>query len=184
MSSKLDWRYDWHYYVVWIVAALSLALNGLTIATLLVVRYQAGVAFGRVALLVDDAKRGGIEYTVKIDEIIPISAEIPVQFTVQVPVSQTIPVRTTLRVPVKDPLLGIITFPITVPISMTVPISFTVDVPIDYMVQFDKDVPVKFDVPISIKLADTPLGLALDQLELVLLQEARNAGVPIESPPP
>jgi hypothetical protein len=163
-----------HYYLLWLVALVSLGLNIFIIYTLLDVRRQAAESFARAAEAVSVIKDGSIEYTVKIDEEIPIALDVPVQFTVEVPIVETIPVNTTVGVPVEIPLVG--TRTISIPILANIPINLTVQVPIDKTIPVDATLPVKFDVPVTLKIADTSFGDGLEDVELLLLNLAEENG--------
>ena len=78
------------YYILWGVAATSLLLNLYTIASLISVRQQAGIAFANAAKSLEAVKTSRVEYTVKIDKEIPLPPT-PINLTVQVPINQTIP---------------------------------------------------------------------------------------------
>lgn len=170
-----------HYYVLWLVALSSLALNVFTIYSLIQARRQASEALASAAAAIEGFKDGSFDYTVKIDHEIPVAAEVPVKFTVQVPISNTIPINTIVSVPLRT-FLG--TFPISVPVSTKVPISITVEVPIDQVVDFKTVVPVNFDVPISIKIANTPLGKGLNDVQQILEAYAKKMGGAADDPKP
>ncbi len=162
------------YILLWVIAVTSLTLNVFIVSALLAVRQQAGEAFLSAAGMVGDLKAGRFDYTVNVDEDLPVEATVPINFNVQVPISETIPISTTVSVPIQFPLIG--TRTINVPISARVPISLTVEVPIKQTVPIAATIPVEFDVPISIELADTPLAQSLDEVELILLGLADGLG--------
>ena len=161
------------YYVLWGVAVTSLLLNILTIASLLSVRQQAGIAFANAAKSLDAVKTSRVEYLVKIDKEIPFAANVPIDLTVQVPIKQTIPLNTTVNVPIRTPL-G--TFPIDVPINTNIPINFTVDVPINKSFPIATNVPVKIDIPIVINLGETSFGKSLEDVQVMLNKLAKDLG--------
>ena len=161
------------YYILWSVAATSLLLNIFTIATLLSVRQQAGIAFANAAKSLEAVKTSRVEYMVKIDKEIPFAANVPINLTVQIPINQTIPLDTTVNVPIRTPL-G--TFPIEVPINTKIPINFTIDFPINKSFPIATNVPVKMDVPIVINLGETSFGKSLDDLQATLNKLAKELG--------
>ncbi len=161
------------YYILWSVVVISLLLNLFTIASLLSVRQQAGIAFANAAKSLEAVKTSRVEYMVKIDKEIPFAANVPINFTVQVPINQTIPINTTVNVPFKTPL-G--TFPIDVPINTKIPINLTVDVPINKTVPIATNVPVKMDVPIVIILSETSFGKSLEDVQTALNKLAKDLG--------
>lgn len=161
------------YYLLWVLLLASIGFNVYMVIATIQAQRKAAAAFHDAAQIIEQFKSATFSYTVYIDEEIPVAAEVPVKFTVQVPISHTIPINTIVSVPLRT-ILG--TFPISVPISTKVPISLTVDVPIDQVVDFKTNVPVKFDVPINIDIAETPLGAGLDEVRDILLQLATDMG--------
>lgn len=170
---------SWSYILLWVIAVTSLTLNVFIVSALLAVKQQAGEAFLGAAGMVGDLKASRFDYTVNVDEELPVEASVPIDFMVQVPISETIPISTTVSVPIQFPIIG--TRTITVPISTRVPISLTVEVPIKQNIPFAATIPVQFEVPISIELADTPLAQSLDEVELILLGLADGLGATAEA---
>jgi hypothetical protein len=164
-----------HYYALWVVALVSLALNGFILYTLIQVRQQAGLALLQAAASMSTIQNGSIEYEVNVDEEVPVVLDVPVKFTVTVPIQKIIPIDTVVNVPIEIPLLG--TRIIRVPINTSIPIDLTVDVPIDKTVGVNAKIPVKFKVPIKLKIAETTFGQGLGELQLVLQQQAESLGV-------
>lgn len=167
-------RMPFHYYVVWLVAIVSLALNIFIIYTLLQVRQQAGLAFSQAADSMGTIKDGSIKYVVNIDEEIPVVLDVPVKFTVKVPIQKTVPINTVVNVPIELPLLG--TRTIAVPINTSISIDLSVDVPIDHTVPINSKIPVKFEVPIDLQISETAFGEGLGEFQLVLQQQAESLG--------
>ena len=163
-----------HYYLLWIISGLSLALNLFVLYILFTVRQQASVAFTQAADALGTIQGGDIEYLVKIDEQVPIALDVPVKFTVTIPIEKTLPINTLVNVPVEIPLIGPRT--ISIPIQTTIPIKFDVEVPIDETVPVNADIPVHFAVPVRIKIADTPFGEGLGEFQSVLIQQAEGLG--------
>ena len=165
---------SWGYILLWVIAVTSLTLNVFIVSALLAARQQAGEAFLSAAGMVGDLKASRFDYTVNVDEELPVEANVPIDFTAQVPISETVPISTTVNVPIQFPLIG--TRIISVPISTRVPISLTVEVPIKQTIPIAATIPVQFEAPISIELADTPLAQSLDEVELILLGLADGLG--------
>lgn len=164
----------WHYYALWALTLVSLALNAAVIAALLAVRQQTGQSLAQAAGALKAIQASSIDASVPIDQEIPVALDVPVKFKVTVPIKNSIPINTTVSVPIDLPLLG--TRVVNVPINMTVPIDMTVDVPIDQSVPIDSHIPVRFNVPVSVKVADTTLGQGLGELQQVLQAEAESLG--------
>lgn len=169
------------YYLLWIVAVISLGLNVVIIVSLLNVRRQAAVAFGEAAQTVANLKSSTIEYVVPIDNEIPVAMDVPVKFTVTVPINQTIPIDTTVKVPIELPIVG--QRVIDVPISTRIPVNLTVEVPIDKTLPVNMTVPVNLDVPIKIRIADTPLAQTLGDVELILIGLSEEMGAVVTKTP-
>jgi len=163
-----------HYYVLWLVAVVSLALNVFIIYTLVQVRQQAGLAFSQAADSMGTIQAGSIKYVVNINEEVPVVLAVPVKFTVMVPIKKTVPINTVVNVPIEFPFIG--TRTITVPINTTIPIDLSVEVPIDHTVPINATIPVKFAVPIDLKISETAFGEGLGEFQWVLQQQAESLG--------
>jgi hypothetical protein len=167
-------RMPWHYYAVWVIALVSLALNVYIFYILLQVQQQAALAFSQAADSMGAIRNGSIQYVVNIDEEIPVVLDVPVNFTVKVPIQKTLPIQTTVDVPIELPLLG--TRTITVPINTSIPIDLSVEVPIDESIPINAKIPVQFDVPINLKISETTFGDGLGEFQAVLQQQAESLG--------
>jgi hypothetical protein len=175
-------------YAQWIVACLSLVINVGLIIALLVARSELFALRGEVATTLTDllavlenVKASSFDYTVAIDQELPVKGDIPVSFVVHVPIKTTIPINTSVSVPANIPFVG--TVYVNVPISANVPVDLTVDVPIEQTIPIDITVPVQLDVPISIKIADMPLAQNLTDLQAVLNDLfASLTGSPLPTP--
>jgi len=165
------------YLITLIVLAaltlLSLALNGVVIFGLLQARQIAldAVTGARATVADTRALVTGIgddtfSYTFKMQQEIPIAANIPFNEEVTVPINMTIPINTTVVVPINAGLLG--TFDIDVPVRTIIPVNREFTVPISQTVNISTTVPLDVDVPIEIPLAETPLAGYLEELDAVL----------------
>ncbi len=147
------------YWLLWLVALGSLALNAWLINTWLTVRRDIDITRQQIVQAVSDAangvgqlKLGTIDYTVHVDEVLPLDVAIPISDTLVVPISETIKVNSTAFVNL--PIYG--AYPI--PFSINVPIHLDVTIPISRTYQISDTIPILFDVPISIDLDGTSLG--------------------------
>jgi EmrB/QacA subfamily drug resistance transporter len=106
-----------------------------------------------------------IEFTVEIDEVIPIATEVVIERTVEVPIRTSIPIQqsidTTIRI--QTPV-GSIPVDVTVPVDVEVPIDIVVDIPIDERFPIEEEFAVKLDVPIAIEVGETQLAELTDSL--------------------
>jgi len=169
------------YWLLWVVALTSLAINVWLVSTLLGVRRQAGQAAVLAAQAVGDLRQSSIEYSVHIEKALPISLTIPISQTIRVPISTTLPIDTQAVIPLKTPF-G--TFPITIPIQANVPVDLRPEVPIRLSVPISTTVPVVLDVPIHVVIADTELGESLSETQASLEALAAEWGaLPTPSPP-
>lgn len=155
----------WDYWALWVVALISLALNGFVIQALLNARRQAADGAAQAVTALGRLRESSINYTVHIDESIPVSLNVPFNTTVAVPISTTIPINTEVTAEINT-FLGPI--PVTVPIHTSVPVNLRTEVPVNVTVPISTSVPVKFDVPVVLDLADTKLGEALMSVEAYL----------------
>lgn len=146
------------YWLLWIVALGSLAVNAWLVRLLADVRRQAGEGAVSAAQAVGDLRQSSIDYQVHVEQSLPVTLSVPISETLSVPISATLPVNTQVTIPLKTPL-G--TFPITIPIQTTVPVNLQPKVPIRLTVPVSTTVPVVLDVPIQIQIADTALGDSL-----------------------
>ena len=146
------------YYLLWLVALTSLALNVWLIRTLLVVRYQAGEAAGRMAQEVVKLNRSSIDYTITVQKDAPISLVVPISTTVTVPIHASIPIDTQVIVPLQTPFGEI---PVTLPVQTTIPVNLETTAPVNASVPISTTIPISLDVPVHLALANTALGKSL-----------------------
>jgi hypothetical protein len=161
------------YWLLWIVAGLSLAINIWLIRIVIVARRQAGEAANMAASTVGDLRAAAIDYTVHVEELVPLSVTVPVSTTIRVPISVTIPISTNVTVGLRTPLGEV---PLTFPVRTTVPVDLNPEVPIRAGVPISTSVPIVVDVPIHLELADTGLSAALDDAETYLADLAAQLG--------
>lgn len=169
------------YYVLWGIAIVSLLLNLYMINTLITVRRQAAIAFTEAVKTIEALKATTFEYSVTIDQQLPIAAKVPIDFDVQVPIKEIIPIDTTVAVPLDLPIVGRRT--IEVPISARIPIDLKVKVPIHQTIPIAANVPIKLKVPITLKIADTPLARTLNDIQTTLAGLVAELGGPANATP-
>ena len=188
----------WHYQLLWVVAGVSLFLNLTLIGSLLVLRNRVGQALAATITVLDKVDLDAVDFTVSIDETlpietsvefdetfivpidttIPIDTSIPFEETVVVPINTVIPVNTTVSVPISIPFAGTVNI-IDIPISTQIPVNLTVEVPISKEVPIQLEIPVNLEVEIPIKrqipiVAEVPV-----QFDLPV--SVPLTGTPIES---
>ena len=178
-------------FLLFLLVILSLALNGYSIWQLLIFREQALALQQRIQDLQHAALEGisrtlqeleafdeaTIEYTVQINEQIPVKAVIPFQENMQIPIQATIPISEEISTTVAFEIsqLGLsIPVDITLPLVLDVPVDITVPISIDRRVPISTTVPIHLEVPIVVKLSETDLGRYVELLkqELKDLEQA------------
>ena len=147
------------YYLLWIVALVSLGLNLYLINMLMQAKLQVAQAASSAAAAVGQLRGSAIDYSVPISQTLPVSFTVSYRQTFSVPISVTLPIDTVVTVALNTPF-G--TFPINVPVKTTVPINLNPQVPLSLSVPVRVTVPISFTVPIHLALADTPLGDSLN----------------------
>lgn len=163
------------YWLLWLVALGSLAVNVWVINTLLSARRLAAESVAQVASLLNDVQTQAIVYDVHIEQNVPFSTTVEFSDTFTVPINTIIPVRTTVYVPVTIPIIGVLaTLP--VPIDTTVPVNLTVEVPIEKKIPVEGNSPISFDVPVNIAISATPFGAALGEAHDWLVELAAKLG--------
>ena len=193
----------WHYYLLWLLALVSLALSVYLFATLFSLRQRARQEVTEARERVESMEAPEYELPVHIDETlpisftvpfsdtfvvpisttIPVSSSVPFSETIQVPINTVIPVNTTVSVPI--PAIGNIRVPIpivtSIPVNLDVevPISRTIPVDLDIPVNLTVDVPVESEVPVRTEVPvqlDFPVALPLEEMGFQdLLQEVQEA---------
>ncbi len=163
------------YYLLWLVALVSLILNVVIIRALLDARLQVGQAAGQAAQAVGQARASAIDYQVEINENLPISMTLHYEDTILVPISTTLPIDTNISVPLETPFGAI---PLNFPVKTTIPVRIRPEVPLSVALPVSVTIPVNVVVPIHVELADTPLGASLHEAEQYLLDVAAQLGNP------
>jgi hypothetical protein len=170
------------YWLLWFVALSALALNVWLLNTLLGVRRQAGEAAVGAAQEIRLLRESEFEYTVRIDQSLPISLTVPFKQTFEIPINQTIPISTVIQVPFEIPFVGTRVF--DVPLRTSVPITLDVAIPVNLTVPISTSVPIKLNVPIRLAVADMPIDDTLDRAEIYLEELGGQFGVRVATPTP
>ena len=163
------------YFLLWLVALASVAMNVFLISTLLTIQQELnkarlGVAEGLTAAAneVGQLDFGAFSLDVVVDESVPLDISVPISETIIVPISDTIEINSAA---VADlPLLGLT----AIPFSVDVPVVMTVTVPVSLTVQVTDSVPVNFIVPVDVNLDDTPLQDFKAEIQSYLLSVAAD----------
>lgn len=161
------------YWLLWLVALASFGFNLYLVRLYLDLRSQAAEQLVSIVEMVGEFRRSSFEYTLSVDEQLPVSATVPVNFNVQVPIEHSLPISTNVTIPIET-FLG--TYRFNAPIYTTIDVNFDIEVPINETIDFATTVPVQFDVPVAIAFADTPLGPVLDKVYYKLIELAGALG--------
>jgi hypothetical protein len=176
-------RRPFDYYILWVLALVSLGLNLYLVYTLLQARRQVAQAATSAAVAVQQLRGTAIDYAVPIDQSLPISFTVGYYQIVTVPISVSLPIDTNVTVPFNTPLGN---FPVTVPVKTIIPINISPQVPLSLSVPVSVGVPISLTVPIHLVLSDTPLGDSLsgaaDYLNNVAAELGGAAPTPTATP--
>jgi hypothetical protein len=172
-KSQSRFKRGFDYYLLWVIVILLLGFN-LTLGWFLLAARQQVETYRQTfqsrlvqaGTILENIKGGSIEYVASIDENIPISINVPLDYEVSVPINMVVPINTTVSIP----LLGAGGPTVDVPISTSVPVNTTVKVPVKMTIPFNTNMPIKMDVPVSIKISDTFLAANLDEAQVLLAQ--------------
>jgi len=164
--------------ILFALVFLSLGLNWYLISELLRVRQQAIQTLRDInpvaqeALLKADTEleafqNSTLEFTVNIDEELPVDVEIPINKRVEIPINVIVPISEQIQTTVMmDPFQAGLEIPvdIDVPVEVEVPIDVVLPVEINETIPISTTVPVKVDVPIAVDVSDTDLVPYIEQL--------------------
>ena len=162
------------YYLLWVVALLSLLINAGLVYGLMWARQQAAQGAQTAAEAVAALRSASLEYTVHLDQSLPVSLTVPFNTTIRVPISTTLPIDTEFSFSLHT-LLG--DFPVNLPVHAEVPVNMTSQVPVNVAVPISTTVPVALDVPIKIDVARTSVGQSLGPTQTYLEKLAADLRV-------
>jgi len=147
---------------LWSLAFVSLLLN-VALAALVVVivlsarQFAAGTADALAAVGSQD-----INYTLRLNQTVPVRADVPFAQNIVAPVNQSIEVNTVVTVSRELPVIGVIE--LDVPIQTSIPISFEVPIVVSQTFAISADVPLNMEIPLSIRINETPLKATIDSV--------------------
>lgn len=140
----------------------SLALNLVTIFTLLRARAIARDAIGNLAAQIEDASDDVLQLEVPIKQSVPINVTVPLRQQFTVPISTTVPFDDVIPLPVLGTTINI-------PIQTQFRIRTEVPVDIDTTVPINTSINVDLTVPLNVPVRETPLAAYLERLRQSLL---------------
>jgi hypothetical protein len=169
------------YYVLWLVALVSLGLNLYVINALMQAKLQVAQAAGTAAAAVEQLRSTAIDYAVPMHDSLPVSFTVAYRQTFTVPISVTLPIDTLVTVRLDTPIGS---FPINVPVKTNVPINLNPQVPLSLSVPVSVSIPISLTVPIHLALSDPPFGNSLTNAANYLNGIAAGLGGPAPTPTP
>ncbi|MBN1921262.1 MAG: hypothetical protein JW892_08465 [Anaerolineae bacterium] len=159
--------------LLWILLALSLALNGLALYGLGAMYRGLQDAQGQVQEMVSTLRAelqtlGGrpLELQIAIDQEVPISDTVKISDTFRVPLNTVFPFSTQVNTSFNIPLLG--RQEISIPVSGSVPVSTTFEIPVQADFPISMTYRLVLDMPVAVTFPPEllePLDQMLQQAE-------------------
>lgn len=165
------------YVILWFLVLLSLALNIIILAGLWKARQTALEVMDEGLEAVARLEEETFSTTVRVQQRVPVSADVPFNRTLTLPVNVSVPIshditfQEDFELSIDTPLgEQSISIPVsaTIPLSLTIPVAAQVPVNIDETIAVRTDVEIDTSVPVAIRVADTPLLDYLEQMETML----------------
>lgn len=151
------------YIALWVITILSLLFNVVVLRQLAIARGVARQAIDDMIVTVGNLQNTTLTYTAKVDDTIPIDADLQLNESIPVPVDETLPINATISVPVRIGPFG--TYTATLPIGGTVPVRTTLNIIINQPIHVATTVPIHLEVPIQVAIKDTPLADTLGDVK-------------------
>ncbi len=152
--------------LLWMIALLSLAINIVIIAGLIIAIGTARAFAASAADKLEALGNSTIATTVRINREITVDTTVPFAYSDSIAIEQDLPIDTVVNIKQEVPVLGLIDF--NVPIKTSVPIKLKVPVSIKQSIPVKATVPINFDVPVAVQIRDTPLKAQIDEFVRVL----------------
>lgn len=146
----------WAAWLAVIIAAVSLALNVVLIASLTHTQEAARQIVAGGLDLADDIARNGLAFDFSISKTFQIERDVPLQLNLDVPVKVDVPINTVVNVPLDLGALGART--IRIPINTHVPISVVVPIRLDRSFYISTLLPISLTVPIRLASDQLPIS--------------------------
>lgn len=175
MNVKTSIQLPFHYWLLWGLVLILIIINIGLIAILVRVKNQTADAAIKASAIIQQAKTQSFSSTVHIEPRPPFTTTVVIDDIFDVSVKTTVPVKTTVDVPVIIPIIGQVAI-LKVPVNITVPVDAPVKIPVKKSVPINISSPFSFDVPINIKISDTPLDNILQQFHDWLTELAVRLG--------
>lgn len=151
-----------------LISLLSLALSVFLFFKLLAVRQTFSQGLDMAIQAIDNFDGEGFQYEYHFEQMVPVSASIPLEQDLVFPFRGEIPINTTVRVPIDAGILG--TFNVEIPINTSVAIDTAVPVRVDQTFEVSTTIPVSMTIPIAIQPNDPAVQGFLNQVRSWLVQ--------------
>jgi len=130
---------------------------------------QVQVMLAQTVADLGEFEKTTIQFSVPIDESIPVQMTVKYKKTVEVPIKLTIPIDQNIETEIPLEINGItIPIKVSVPIKMNVPIDTKQDVPLNLEIPIDARIPIKMEIPVNISLNEAGMGPYISQLREML----------------
>ncbi len=152
--------------LLWMIALLSLAINIVIIAGLVVGIITARRFAANAADKLEALGNSTIATTVRVNREVTVDTTVPFVYSDSIAIEQNLPIDTVVNIKQEVPVIGLIDF--NVPIKTSVPIRLKVPVSIKQSIPVKASVPINFDVPVAVQIRDTPLKAQIDEFVKLL----------------
>lgn len=127
---------------------------------------EVGSGLDQAVAGLDSFRSSTIEFEVRIDEEIPIEAEVVLDRTLMVPIKTTFPIDQVVEttISIAGPFDTQIPLDVTVPVKLDVPVDLEIPFTINEVIPISTDVPVRLTIPIGVDVAETELATLADSL--------------------
>jgi hypothetical protein len=127
---------------------------------------EVGSGLEQAVAGLDSFRSSTIEFEVRIDEEIPIEAEVVLDRTLMVPIKTTFPIDQVVEttISIAGPFDTQIPLDVTVPVKLDVPVDLEIPFTINEVIPISTEVPVRLTIPIGVDVAETELATLADSL--------------------
>jgi len=149
MQQETNRPAQWPMGILWGLVVVLLVLNVALLFILNQARLLAIDTLNEVEIKLNKLATEVIVYNIKLDQSVPVKADVPLNQTVNIPLDTVLPIDQVLTVPFQTPGGKIeIDMPIKTdfPINIVVPVDFNQSIRVDTAVQLDTTVPVEIDI--------------------------------------
>src|SRR5512139_564601 len=89
------------YIALWIMTILSLLFNVVILLQFVLLRQVALQAVDDAIAMVDNLQNTTLTYTARVDDTVPINADLELNESIPVPINETLPINANVSVPVR-----------------------------------------------------------------------------------